>query len=357
MLTLDDNEVLKIRGLNKDRTDRILIPDDHMLKAEVFSWSHEHPSAGHFGQTATLERARLHFYYPGMGHSLKKLVKNCETCLQKMQQTNLKDTVHKPHRYGYPGEVLFLDLVGPMPETHDGMKYILTFQDGFSKYVCTSLIPCKEAAIVANRLIEDWICLFGVPTRIHTDQGKEFHNNLWTELCDRLQVKKTVTPPYNPQSNPVERFHRTLNQILRLYMDRQDREWPKIIRVAVFAYNTKANSSTGVTPFEAWMGRRAKLPIDMVLPTPGYRYENEQEYINETLNRFHIMYRYIRKKNEQTIQRNATQYTGATCKYAVDDLVWAFTKRRLPGKPQKITLSWTGPYSVVSMPSDVLVDI
>ena len=122
---------------------------------------------------------------------------------------------------------------------------------------------------MANRLIEDWICLFGVPTRIHTDQGKEFHNNLWTELCDRLQVKKTVTPPYNPQSNPVERFHRTLNQILRLYMDRQDREWPKIIRVAVFAYNTKANSSTEVTPFEAWMGRRAKLPIDMVLPTPG----------------------------------------------------------------------------------------
>ena len=69
------------------------------------------------------------------------------------------------------------------------------------------------------------------------------------------------------------------------------------------------------------------------------------------------MYRYIRKKNEQTIQRNATQYTGATCKYAVDDLVWAFTKMRLPGKPQKITSSWTGPYAVVSMPSDVLVNI
>ena len=185
-----------------------------MLKAEVFSWSHEHPSAGHFGQTATIERARLHFYYPGMTHTLKRMVKNCETCLQKIQKTDLKDTVHKPHKYGYPGEVLFLDLVGPMPETHDGMRYILTFQDGFSKYVCTSLIPCKEAAIVANRLIEDWICLFGVPTRIHTDQGKEFHNNLWTELCDRLQVKKTVTPPYNPQSNPVECFHRTLNQIL-----------------------------------------------------------------------------------------------------------------------------------------------
>ena len=66
-------------------------------------------------------------------------------------------------------------------------------------------------------------------------------------------------------------------------MDRQDHEWPKIIRVAIFAYNTKANSSKGVTAFKAWMSHPAKLPINMVLPTPGYHYENEQEYINETL--------------------------------------------------------------------------
>ena len=53
-------------------------------------------------------------------------------------------------------------------------------------------------------------------------------------------------------------------------MDRQDHQWLTIIRVAVFAYNTKANASTGVTPFEMWMGHRARLTIDMVLPTPGY---------------------------------------------------------------------------------------
>ena len=115
ILTLDDNEVLKIKGLNKDGTDRILIPDDHMLKAEVFSWSHEHPSAGYFGKAATIERAGLYFYYPGMAHSLKKMVKNCKTCLQKIQKADHKDTVHTPHKYRYPGKVLFLDLVRPMP--------------------------------------------------------------------------------------------------------------------------------------------------------------------------------------------------------------------------------------------------
>ena len=135
---------------------------------------------------------------------------------------NVKDTVHKPHRLGYPGEVLFIDLVGPLPESPTGMRYVMTLQDGFSRFVSASLVPCKDSRVVANRLVDDWVCLFGVPTRIHTDQGTEFKNQLWNQLCDRLQVKKTETPAYNPQSNQVERFHRTLNQILRLYMDRHD---------------------------------------------------------------------------------------------------------------------------------------
>ena len=124
-----------------------------------------------------------------------------------------------------------------------------------------------------------------------------------------------------------------------------------------FAYNTKANATTAITPFEAWMGRRARLPIDMVIPTPGYRFETENEYITETLTRFHAMYRYIRKRSDGVIQRNATQYTGATVKYQIGDLVWAFTRRRVPGKPVKMTSSWTGPCTVMSVPSEVMVNM
>ena len=50
LLTLDDNDVIRIRGLNKDQTDRILTPDNDTLKTEVYLWS-----TGHFGQTAMVE--------------------------------------------------------------------------------------------------------------------------------------------------------------------------------------------------------------------------------------------------------------------------------------------------------------
>ena len=58
-------------------------------------------------------------------------------------------------------------------------------------------------------------------------------------------------------------------------MVHHDNQWEKIIHVAVFAHNTKA--TIGVMPFETWMGRRARLPIDLVIPTPGYRFETENK--------------------------------------------------------------------------------
>ena len=106
--------------------DRILIPEDPELKEVIYQWSHAHPSAGHFGQNATCEEAKIHFYFPGLNHYLKKRVKECEKCLQKQQKVNVKDMVHKPHKLGYPGKVLFIDLVGPLPESPTGMRYVMT---------------------------------------------------------------------------------------------------------------------------------------------------------------------------------------------------------------------------------------
>ena len=96
-------------------------------------------------------------------------------------------------------------------------------QDGFTKFFTAVPIPNKEATMTANAILEGLITKFGCPNRIHTDQGTEFKNAIWADLCDRLRIEKTETPSYNPHSNLVERFHRSLNQICRVYMNREDK--------------------------------------------------------------------------------------------------------------------------------------
>ena len=359
VLDVDEGDLLvmtKSPGFNQE-VQRILVPNNAKLRAEIFKFSHMHPSAGHFGTQATSARAALKFYWPGMASELKQQVKKCDTCLAKIQQVNLKGGQHKPRKHGFPGEVLYIDLVGPMPTTHDGMRYIVTMQDGFSRYCTACTIPNKEAVTVANALLDAWITKFGCPVRIHSDQGREFHNSIWHQLCDRLQIQKTTTPAYNPQSNLVERFHRTLNSIMRTHLAREDAGWSRFLPMATFAFNTKVNATTGVTPFEVWMGRAAKLPIDLVVPTPDRQWPDADAYIQETLVRFEEMFRFMRKHTEATFKRNARLYAGNANKFQVNDLVWIYSKRKVPNKPTKIMDGWTGPFRVVGKPAEVLLDV
>ena len=332
---------------------RILVPE--ALKERVFYWTHKHPSCGHFGRQATVLRASPRFYWPGMTADLKRMVGKCPECLTKIRQCNQRDVPHKPQKSGFPGERLSVDLVGPLPETVNGYRYVMTVEDMFTKFVQAFPIANKEAETCANVLIDRQICLFGCPGEIHTDQGKEFHNKLWAQLMDRLEIRKTTTPTYNPNSNPVERFHRTLNQIMRIFLQREDPGWYKYLPMACLAYNTKVNTTTGVTPFEGHMGRSCRLPIDLILPQPQSRYETVQESVQATIDRFHEMYQFMRRNHEATFQRNARLYTGKEHKFATGDTVWYFCTRRVPGKPTKITDQWIGPYRVVGQPAPVLL--
>ena len=164
--------------------DRILIPNNEKIRREVLHWCHEHPTAGHFGVTATCLRATPKFFWPGMATYLTEAVKKCDRCLAKQKKVNHKQTIHQPRRHGYIGQVLYIDLVGPLPRTDTGNAYIVTMQDGYSRWVSAIPIPNKEAATVANAALEGWITKYGCPSQIHSDQGTEFKNTLWSELMD-----------------------------------------------------------------------------------------------------------------------------------------------------------------------------
>ena len=69
-------------------------------------------------------------------------------------------------------------------------------------------LPNKEAATVARVLVNEWICRFGVPDAIHSDQGANFEGHLFMEVGELLGIEKTRTKPYHPQLDDlVERMN------------------------------------------------------------------------------------------------------------------------------------------------------
>ena len=104
-------------------------------------------------------------------------------------------------RSGYPMERIGIDILGELPLTGNGNKYILVISDYFTIWTEALPMPNIEACTVANLLVNEVLTRFGIPRKIHSDQGRQFESNLFQEMCRLLDIGKTRTTPYHPQSN------------------------------------------------------------------------------------------------------------------------------------------------------------
>lgn len=120
------------------------------------------------------------------------------------------------------------EFMGPLAETEAGNKYIIVISDYFSK--CTETYPLKniEAQTVAEVLVEQCFCKFGVPEIIHSDQGRQYESRLFKNTCDLLGIRKTRTTAFHPKSDGmVERFDKILATMLRAYVSDHQLDWDK----------------------------------------------------------------------------------------------------------------------------------
>ena len=85
-------------------------------------------------------------------------------------------------------------------------------------------------------------CVFGLPSIIHSDQGRAFENLLLRHTLDAFGIKKSRTTAYHPQGDGmVERFNRSLLQLLRTYVEREE-EWECHLSLVLFEYRTAIHS-------------------------------------------------------------------------------------------------------------------
>jgi hypothetical protein len=73
--------------------------------------------------------------------------------------------------------------------------------DYFTKWPEAYALPNQEAATVAEVLVTDFFCRFGIPRELHSDQGRNFESRLLQEIFQRLRVSKTRTTPLHQHQN------------------------------------------------------------------------------------------------------------------------------------------------------------
>ena len=117
--------------------------------------------------------------------------------------------------------------------------------------------------------MDHWMTRFDCPESLHSDQGRNSEAELFTSLTKLLQLHKTRTTAFRPQSNAViERTNRRLLNMLAKTTDKNQRNWSEVLPYVMLAYRTSVHESTGYTPYFLLFGHEATPPIDLQFPPP-----------------------------------------------------------------------------------------
>ena len=135
--------------------------------------------------------------------------------------------------------------------------------DYLTKWPEAKPVRAATAEETAKFIYEDIICRHGCPSKILTDRGTHFNNQMIKKLMEKFRIQHLLSTPYHPQTNGlVERFNRTMIEKLARLTTEHLNEWDRYIAPVLFSYRVNKHSTTKVSPFFLVYGREAKLPID-----------------------------------------------------------------------------------------------
>ena len=170
------------------------------LIKEALSEVHDGPAGAHLGRMKTLRKMKNSFWRPGLTKTVHRYCSSCLTCAKCKYRPKPKAPLH-PIPMGNPMQRIHIDIVGPLPRSRSGKRYILSAQCRFTKWAEAFAIPNQLATTCARVLVKNWVSRYGVPDSIHSDQGRNFESQVFEEMCHLLEMNKTRSTAYHPERN------------------------------------------------------------------------------------------------------------------------------------------------------------
>ena len=163
-----------------------------------------------------------------------------------------------------------MDLIGEFhPPSSQGNCYTLTGVCMLTEFTWCIPIKSKKAADVARAYMQHVYSVLGGSTKILTDNGTKFKNEVFRDMLQKLGTEKLIhSPLYRPQSNGrIEGFHRYLKACIAKHM-RNGLEWDQIMAMATAAYNYFPNMSAKKSAFFLMYGRDPMNKLSSILNAP-----------------------------------------------------------------------------------------
>ncbi len=308
---------------------------------------------GHQGANRVYQALRLKYFWKSMMKDVNCYVGSCLTCQQANRYYGAKPAPLHP----IPPTTIFsrmhVDILGPLPASKEGYKFILLFVDSFSKWCEAFPMKSANSTTVAKHLYEDIICRYGAPDSLVSDRGQQFMSRLVTAVSNMFEITRYHTSSYHPQSNAAcERMNSTIEKTLRAYIENDQTTWPEILPSVMMAYRmSPCTESTQFSPYYMLFGKECRRPIDVALVPPTNMGRDAVDYVINMQQRrqvtLDVAKENILKKQEKQKQHHDKKAKNPT--YTQGQQVWLYCAKTPVGQCPKLIRRWTGPYYVAQV--------
>lgn len=260
---------------------RLYVPKKSRIK--VLDLMHDRPLGAHLGQFKTLSRIREKYYWPNLAKDVEKYVNSCELCQRnKYPNKNVKVPMGEQKECGGPWETIAVDFLGQFPRSKRGNRYLFVVVDVFSKFCLLKPMRQADACSMAKFLEDEVFLMFGVPSKIVSDNGPQFVSKIYKDLLDKYKITASYNAAYHPQHNPAERVNRVVLGCVRSYIQKDHTRWDDEIPKIACAIRTAEHVSAGFSPYVINFGRTMQVDGDR-LPKSDKEHsiEKRQECLEE----------------------------------------------------------------------------
>ncbi|KAG2227135.1 hypothetical protein INT45_003865 [Circinella minor] len=342
---------------DKDNNPRLVLTKQEANNAIYFH--HFHPMGGHFLFLNTYHKIARRYYWEGMKKDIQDAISRCDHC-QKQGKPTLNESLHPIPVEPTPWSRVVLDIKHFRP-SRKGNRYVVAAIDAFTKTVEAKALRYANSTEISIFLYEDVICRHGCPSVIITDNGLPFANKLVEEVCKQFSIEWRRGSFYHPESQGIiERFHRSLGQLLKKRPIEEKDDWCSYLAASVFAYHKIVQNTVKVSPFKLLYGVEARTPFDNTIESSNTTEEWSEEQLSRRVEKQLELLQNIRKNADASIKISQKNQKAIIEKkilekkkhliqppFEIGNTVHVFKSMVQTSFSGKIDETWDGPFIVV----------
>jgi hypothetical protein len=354
---VDDDQLLYYE--EQEGSSLIVIPKE--LVETALKCYHELPFTAHQGIARTVAAIRKKYWWESLNKDVREYINACEACAKRKTGNRIVAPLGDSLEANEFLDVVSLDVVGPLPVTENGNKYLLTFVDHFTRFCEAIPIPTQETEVIARKFVVRIITQFGVPKKLLTDRGATFTSALMKEVCKLLKIQKLQTSSYNAQANGIcERMHKLLIDMISHFVNKDSRNWDKYVPYAVMAYRAVPHCSVKYSPYYLVYGRELRLPIE-----DDWRPKRQEqagkkgdydEHVSQLAMRLYEANQAAKKQSKLSHELVKKYYdkNAREIQLKKGDLVYLYNPVAKRGLAKKFEYKYQGPYTILEKISPLI---